>query len=103
VAAKTRPALTAPARGGCEIWRSGRKNARGAGRTKEWTRQNRNATQELNAPPTAISSRPPALDHNAISSTTSKRQSGTPSPMITIPGTGDHHHLEFVITIVWND
>jgi hypothetical protein len=28
VAAKTRPALTGPARGGCEIWRSGRKNAR---------------------------------------------------------------------------
>ena len=37
VAAKARPALTGPARGGCEIWRSGRKNARGAGRTKEWT------------------------------------------------------------------
>jgi hypothetical protein len=36
VAAKTRPALTGPARGGCAIWRSGRKNARGAGRTKEW-------------------------------------------------------------------
>ena len=38
VAAKARPALTGPARGGREIWRSGRKNARGAGRTKEWTR-----------------------------------------------------------------
>jgi hypothetical protein len=25
-----------PARGGCKIWRSGWKNARGAGRTKEW-------------------------------------------------------------------
>jgi hypothetical protein len=37
VAAKTRPALTGPARDGCEIWRSGWKNARGAGRTKEWT------------------------------------------------------------------
>src|SRR5450631_1243900 len=36
VAAKTRPALTGPARGGCAIWRSGRKNTRGAGRTKEW-------------------------------------------------------------------
>jgi hypothetical protein len=36
VAAKTRPALTGPARDGCAIWRSGRKNARGAGRTKEW-------------------------------------------------------------------
>src|ERR1700676_819100 len=36
---KTRPALTGPARGGCEIWRSGRKNARGAGRTKEWTQR----------------------------------------------------------------
>jgi hypothetical protein len=35
VAAKTRPALTDPARDGCEIQRSGRKNARGAGRTKE--------------------------------------------------------------------
>src|ERR1700674_5423972 len=41
VAAKTRPALTGLARGGCAIWRSGRKNARGAGRTKEWTQQNR--------------------------------------------------------------
>ena len=37
VAAKTRPALTGPQRGGCAIWRSGRKNARSAGRTKEWT------------------------------------------------------------------
>src|SRR5579864_7972685 len=36
LAAKTRPALTGPARGGCQIWRSG-KNARGTGRTKEWT------------------------------------------------------------------
>ena len=44
VAAKTRPALTGPARGGCAIWRSGRKNARGAGRTKEWTQQNRKTT-----------------------------------------------------------
>src|SRR5215467_13009134 len=34
--AECRPALTPPARGGCKIWRSGRKNARGAGRTKEW-------------------------------------------------------------------
>jgi hypothetical protein len=34
--AECRPALTPPARGGCEIWRSGWKNARGAGRTKEW-------------------------------------------------------------------
>src|SRR6266699_3812351 len=34
--AKTRPALTGPARDGCEIRRSGWKNARGAGRTKEW-------------------------------------------------------------------
>src|ERR1700686_5638186 len=39
VAAKTRPALTGPARDGCEIWRSGWKNARGAGRTKEWTQR----------------------------------------------------------------
>ena len=35
VAAKARPALTVPAHGGCENWRSGRKNARGADRTKE--------------------------------------------------------------------
>jgi hypothetical protein len=34
--AECRPALTPPARRGCKIWRSGRKNARGAGRTKEW-------------------------------------------------------------------
>jgi len=33
------PALTGPARGGWETWRSGRKNARGAGRTKEWTQR----------------------------------------------------------------
>jgi hypothetical protein len=25
------------------------------------------------------------------------------SRMITILGNGDHHHLEFVITIIWND
>jgi hypothetical protein len=50
-----------------------------------------------------ISPGPPALDHNTISGTTSKRQSGGALPMITIAGTSDHHHLEFVITIVWND
>jgi hypothetical protein len=38
---KTRLALTSPARGGREIWRSGWKNARGAGRTKEWTQENK--------------------------------------------------------------
>jgi hypothetical protein len=43
-----------------------------------------------------------ALDQNMISGTKFKRQSGTPSCMITILGTSDHHHLEFVITIVWN-
>jgi hypothetical protein len=32
-----------------------------------------------------------------------KRQSGAPSRVITIPGMGDHHQLEFVITISWND
>ena len=32
---KTRPALTGPAHSGWENWRSGRENARGAGRTKE--------------------------------------------------------------------
>ncbi len=32
---KSRPALTGPARDGCEVQRSGRKNARGAGRTEE--------------------------------------------------------------------
>jgi hypothetical protein len=66
-------------------------------------RQNRNAALMLSVPPTTISSRPPALDHNTISSPTSKRQSGASSFMITIPGTSDHHHLESVITIVWND
>jgi hypothetical protein len=50
-----------------------------------------------------ISFKPPAtLDQNTISSTTSKRRSGALSRMITIPGTSDHHHLEFVITIIWN-
>ena len=41
----------------------------------------------------------PALDHSTISSTTSDRQSGTPSLMITIPGTSDHDRLERLITI----
>ena len=45
----------------------------------------------------------PSLDQNTISGTTSKRQLGAPSRMITIPGTNDHHHLESVITIIWND
>jgi hypothetical protein len=49
-----------------------------------------------------ISSKPPALDQNTISSTTSKRQSGAPPRMITMAGTNDHHHVEFVITIIWN-
>jgi hypothetical protein len=43
-----------------------------------------------------------ALDQSTLSSTTLKRQSGAPSRMITISGTSDHHHLEFVITITWN-
>src|SRR5215471_21493638 len=49
------------------------------------------------------SSTPPALDHNTISSTTSKRQSAAHPRMMTIRGTSDHHHLESVITIGWND
>jgi hypothetical protein len=58
-----------------------------------------------NGPKTArtISSKQPALDQNTISGTTSKRPSDAPSRMITISGTSDHHHLEFVIAIVWND
>jgi hypothetical protein len=60
-----------------------------------------NARQMLKALPRP--SHPPAvLDQNMISGTKFKRQSGTPSCMITILGTSDHHHLEFVITIVWN-
>ncbi len=35
---KTRPALTGPAHSGWQNWRSGRENARGAGRTKELPR-----------------------------------------------------------------
>jgi hypothetical protein len=50
-----------------------------------------------------LESQPRALDQTTISGTTSKRQSGAPSPMITISGTSDHHHLEFVIAIIWND
>jgi hypothetical protein len=71
----------------------------------------RESESEANAPTAAatISYTPPAaLDQNTISSTTSKRQSGAPSPMITIPGCRrfdhrHHHHLEFVITMLWND
>jgi hypothetical protein len=64
------------------------------------TEQTRRA-QMLSAT-TTISSRPPALDHNTISSPTSKRQSARLRHDHD-PGTSDHHHLEFVITITWND
>src|ERR1700688_2570998 len=47
VAAKARPALTGPARGGWEIWRSGRRNARGAGRTKEWTQRTQRSEGQM--------------------------------------------------------
>jgi hypothetical protein len=57
----------------------------------------------LNTAATTSSSPLAALDQNTISNTTSKRQSAAPSRMITISGTSDHHHLEFVITIPWND
>ena len=50
VAAKTRPALTGPARDGCEIRRSGWKNARGAGRTKEWPQREQENWQFQTAP-----------------------------------------------------
>jgi hypothetical protein len=103
VAAKTRPALTGPARDGCEGWRSGRKNARGAGRTKEWNQEKTARDTDIQSAAPTISSAPPTLDRNTISSTTSKRQSDAHSHMITIPGTGDHDHLEYVITIRWND
>jgi hypothetical protein len=53
--------------------------------------------------PATIASKPPALDQNTISSTTSKRQSYAPARLITISGTSDRHHLETVITITWND
>jgi len=46
---------------------------------------------------------PAALDQKHRSEHNIKRQSGAPSRMITIPGTSDHHPLEFVITISWND
>jgi len=57
------------------------------------------AGQSYPGAPTPLAS----LDQNTISRTTSKRQSGAPSLMITIPGNSDHHHLESVITIIWND
>jgi len=43
---------------------------------------------------------PSALDHNTISGTTSKRQSGAPSRMITISGRS--RSLETAITIACN-
>jgi hypothetical protein len=55
VAAKTRPALTGPARGGCENWRSGWKNTRGAGRTKECAPRERENRQFQTAGFQAIS------------------------------------------------
>jgi hypothetical protein len=55
VAAKTRPALTGPARGGCENWRSGWKNSRGAGRTKECAPRERENRQFQTAGFQAIS------------------------------------------------
>jgi hypothetical protein len=58
VAAKTRPALTGPARAGCEIWRSGRKNARGAGRTKEWPQRSEGLilAEEVELPSVVVTS-----------------------------------------------
>jgi hypothetical protein len=66
-------------------------------------RERENAADAQALPGHLIQAPPPALDQNTISSPTLKRQSGAPSCTITIPGTSDHHHLEFVITIVWND
>jgi hypothetical protein len=93
--------LTVPARGGCENWRSGRKNARGAGQTKESTQEIVTANPHSNC--RLLASTTICLDHKLISSTTSKRQSGAAFALITITGTSDHHHLEWVITIAWND
>jgi len=66
-------------------------------------KEKRKAAHAQSAATPTISSTPSALDHNTISGKTSKRQSGAPSRMITIAGTSDHHRLELVITIVWND
>jgi hypothetical protein len=44
-----------------------------------------------------------SLDQNTIPAQHQNVSRGTPSRMITIPGNSDHHHLESVITIIWND
>ena len=74
---------------------------RGPNQRMDPRERQRDAHAQSAAP--TIPSTPSALDHDTISGKTLKRQSGAPSRMITIPGTSDHHHLEFVITIVWND
>src|SRR5215831_5841109 len=75
---------------------------RGSNQIMDHKRTGRHTDTQSAATPT-ISSTPSALDHNTISSTTSKRQSAAHPRMITIRGTSDHHHLESVITIGWND
>jgi hypothetical protein len=53
---------------------------------KNGIQENGKATQMLKAPPGRSSSRPPALDQKAISSTTSNVSRARLSRMITIPG-----------------
>jgi len=42
-------------------------------------------------------------DYRRASGCRNHRRSAAPSRVITISGTSNHHHLEFVITITWND
>jgi hypothetical protein len=77
----------------------------GAGRTKESTKK---TAQIIKVPPEdliqgkgnparqTLTKTPFSAQHQNVSR-------GVPSRMITIPGTSDHHHLESVITIIWND
>jgi len=79
VAAKTRPALTGPARDGCAIWRSGRKNARGAGRTKEWNLRTQYPNRYSTSPhPTGVAMFGIIPDRRSQGATAFANHRGTP-------------------------
>jgi hypothetical protein len=97
VAAKTRPALTGPARGGCAIWRSGRKNARGAGRTKEWNLPIHNIQTDHQSSP-----RPTGVAMFGINS--DRRPTRIRGPQRTAGRFADHlTRIDFVVLAIRGD
>jgi hypothetical protein len=76
-----RPALTDPARAGCD--NCGRDGRMLAARVEQKNGPTLHAT----------------LDQTIMSN----QHETSVERMITMDGISDHHHLEFVITIIWND